>query len=144
MQTPNADQRLAEIDRDLIEQRLAVILDLCARGDADGVASYFTPDVVYGGGTWRLYPLAARREGAEACADMLRAVYVAYESLGSTITRLLIDGDRVALQRTTRLRNRGSGKTAPIVIWNYLRLRGGLICEFSEYPDTLAIAELDE
>lgn len=144
MQLQNISSDLAAIDRGLIEQRLTAILDLCARGDAKGVASYFTPDVVYAGGTWPQYPLSARREGREACADMIHAIHVAYESLGSVIEQIVMEGDRLALRRVTTLRNRGSGRTAPIVIWNFVRLRDGLICEYSEYPDTLAVAALDD
>ena len=143
MQTGDASQNLTEIDRDLIAARLAAILDYCARGDVAGVTSYFTPDVVYTGGTWRIYPMSARREGREACAEMLKAIYVAYESLGSTIEQLIVDGDRVAVLRTTKLRNRGSGKFAGVPIWNFIRFRDGLVSEFSEFPDTAAIAALD-
>ena len=90
------------------------------------------------------YLLAQRREGREACAEMLQALYVTYESLGSRIDFLTVEGDRAALKRTTRLRHRGNGKVADVAICNFLQLRDGLICEYSEFPDTLAIAELDE
>ena len=57
--------------------------------------------------------------------------------------RVIIDGGNVALHRRARLRNRGTGKFGEIEIWTYLRFRNGLLCEFSEYPDTAAIADID-
>ena len=142
VQTSSASDELTRLDRDLIAARLAMILEGCARGDVAGVLAHFTPDIVYTGGTWRLYPLSAPRNGRESCGEMLKAIYVDYEIFGSTIERLVIDGDRVALLRTTRLRNRGTGKSAAVQIWNFARFRDGLICEFSEYPDTAEIAAL--
>ncbi|MCB1539638.1 MAG: nuclear transport factor 2 family protein [Rhodoblastus sp.] len=144
MQTSSVSRQFADLDRALLEQRFATVLELCSKGDVAGVAAYFTPDVVYAGGTWRYYLLAQRREGREACAEMLQALYVTYESLGSTIDFLTVEGDCASLKRTTRLRHRGNGKVADVAICNFLRLRDGLICEYSEFPDTLAIAELDE
>jgi ketosteroid isomerase-like protein len=143
VQTADASRELSTVNRALIATRLGAMLDMCARGDAAGVGKYFTEDAVYAGGTWRIYPLVARREGRAACVEMLRAFYVAYESLGSTIEELLVDGDCVAVLRTTKLRNRGTGKFADIRICNFLRMRDGLVAEYSEFPDTAAAASLD-
>jgi len=87
--------------------------------------------------------LSTPRAGKEACAEMMRAVYIAYENLGTIIRHVVIDGDRAAVSRTTQLRNRGTGRVADVEIWDYIRFRDGLVVEFSEYPDTLAIASLD-
>jgi ketosteroid isomerase-like protein len=135
---------LGHVDREIIAQRLEQILDSCARGDIPGIMRHMTPDIVYTGGTWRIYPLMNRCEGARACAEMMHAIHVAFESHGSAIKHLLIQGAQVALCRTTKLRNRGSGRFGDIDIWNFVRFRDGLVCEFSEYPDTLAIAALED
>jgi hypothetical protein len=144
VQSDDASHKLSQIDRDLMMQRLELILDSCARGDIPGIMRYMTPDIVYQGGTWPLYPLMNRCEGAQACADMMHAIHVAYESHGSVIRHIVIDGPRVALCRTTTLRNRGSGRCGAIDIVNYVRFRDGLVCEYSEYPDTSAVAALEE
>jgi ketosteroid isomerase-like protein len=144
VQSPYVSRELSNVDRELIEARLSKVLDLCAHGDATGVAEYFTEDVVYVGGTWRVYPLSARREGRKACMEMLRAFYIAYESLGSKVQQVTIDGDRVAVMRMTRFRNRGTGKTADVPICTFLRLRDGLVAEYAEFPDTAAVGTLDD
>ncbi|MDE2363042.1 MAG: nuclear transport factor 2 family protein [Hyphomicrobiales bacterium] len=144
MQSDNASRKLAEVDRELIEQRIHALAEMRARGDMAGMLEFAAPDIVFKGGTWLSYPLNARFEGREACKALSHAVLVAYENLGSTINKLLIDGDRVALHRTARIRNRGTGKTVSVEICNFLRFRDGLVVEFSEYPDTAAVARLDE
>ena len=45
----------------------------------------------------------------ETFAEALRLVNVEYEELDSEIHELLMDGDRVAVHRTIRMRNRGAG-----------------------------------
>nr|WP_298422750.1 nuclear transport factor 2 family protein [Rhodoblastus sp.] len=56
---------------------------------------------------------------------------------------LVIDGDRAALHRTSRLRNRGTGETISIDVCDFFRFRDGLVVEFSEYPDFAALQRLD-
>jgi ketosteroid isomerase-like protein len=143
MQSEDVSKKLSEIDRDLMAQRLVSIIDSYTRGDIEGMLRYATPDVVYAGGSWRLWPMMNRCEGALACGEMLRAIHVAYESSGTVVKHMLIDGPNVALCRTTTLRNRGSGRFGKVDIWNFVRFRDGLVCEYSEYPDTAAIAALD-
>jgi uncharacterized protein len=143
MQSLDAATSLAEVDRDLIRPRIQALLEMCGRGDVDGMMQYFAPDIVYTGGTWRVHPFSTPRAGKQACADMMRAVYVSYENLGTIIRHVVIDGDRAAVSRTTQLRHRGSGRIADVEIWDYIRFRDGLVVEFSEYPDTLAIGSLE-
>ena len=129
------------LDRAQVEAVLHEMLDGLAESDAGKVVRYFATDVVYSGGTAN--PYDAPRVGKEACVELVRAVIIAYECLGSTVHELLIDGDRAAVRRTTRLRNRGSGRFFDISICNFVRFRDGQIVEFSQYPDTLAFARLN-
>lgn len=104
---------------------------------------YAAADIVFTGGSWRYYPLNAPRQGKDACAQMANQVNIAFENMGSTINSLIVDGERVAMQRTAHIRNRGAGRTVSIEICNFLRFRDGLVVEFSEYPDTIAAAQLE-
>jgi ketosteroid isomerase-like protein len=74
---------------------------------------------------------------------MLAEIDMRYENLGSVIHEFMIDGEQVALHRTATIRNRGTGATMDVDICNFARFRDGLIVEFSEYPDTAAIARLE-
>ena len=143
MQSDDTQKKLSHIDRDLIERRIYELADLRARGDMAGMMRYAAPDIVIKCGVHRDYPFHACREGKDAAGDLGQAVNIAYENLGSEITSLLIDGDRVALHRTATIRNRGTGKSIKIDICNFLRFRDGLVDEFSEYADTAAFARLD-
>lgn len=143
MQSEEVSRRLSEVDRNLIEQRIHALAEMRARGDIAGMLKYAAPDIVFNGGSWKTYPLHARCEGREACGELGRAVNVTYENLGMTINKMLIDGDKVALHRTARIRNRGTGRTVDVEICNFLRFRDGLVVEFSEYPDTAAVEQLE-
>lgn len=122
---------------------LSQLLELKAAGDVKALLAFATPDVVFRTSVGRIHPFHTDCEGFQACADMARAVNVAYENLGSRINRVLIEGDRVAMHRTVRIRNRGTGRAVDIDMWNFLTFRGGLVAEISEYPDMVAFAALD-
>lgn len=125
-----------------IEACIAKLIDLRAAGDVDGLVGYAAPDIVFKTGIGRAHPFHTEYRGVEACAQLVRDVNVYYENLGSRLNRLLVDGDRVALHRTTRIRNRGTGRAVDVDMWNFVRFRDGLIVEFAEYPDTEAFARL--
>ena len=143
MQSDDTQKKLSDIDRELIERRIYELAELRARGDVAGMLRYAAPDIVIRCGDRRDYPFHAPREGKEAAGEFGHVVNIAYENLGSEITSLLIDGDRVALHRTATIRNRGTGNTVKIDFCNFLRFRDGLVVEFSEYADTAAFARLE-
>lgn len=130
-------------DRRRIAALIERLAELRAAGDVDGLVAYVAPDIVFKTGIGRSHPFHAECKGVEACADLVRQVNVSYENLGSRVNRLLIDGDNVAIHRTARIRNRGTGRAVDIDMWNFVRFRDGLIVEFAEYPDTEAFARLD-
>jgi ketosteroid isomerase-like protein len=139
------DQALSKtaIDRDTAERIIGDMIDALVAGDAKRMAAHLADDVVFSGSSADRHPFNYPRQGKAACLDLMRAIVVAYESMGSTIHRFLIDGDQVALHRTSRLRNRGTGRSFDISICNFVRFRDGLIVEFSQYPDTAAFARLN-
>ena len=140
----NATTREAQQEaRARIEACIAKLIELRAAGDVDGLVRYAAPDIVFKTGIGRAHPFHAEYKGIEACANLVRDVNVYYENLGSRLNKLLIDGDQVALHRTTRIRNRGTGRAVEVDMWNFVRFRDGLIAEFAEYPDTEAFARLD-
>lgn len=143
MQTPESIRNLALLDRDLIEQRIHDLLRLRAVGDISGMARYAAPDLVIKSAAGRAYPFHTHYVGLQQCVEFGRAVHIAYENLGSTVNKLLIDGECAALQRTARIRNRGAGRTIEVDFWDFFKFRDGLIVEFAEYPDTAAFSQLE-
>ncbi len=143
MQSNDTSRQLSQLDRELIERRIHFLADARARGDVAGMLKYAAPDIVFKVGGGLSYPFYKTCTGKDSCGYMAHAVNVAYENFGSTINSLLIDGDRVALQRTASIRNRGTGRSVSVEICNFLRFRDGLVVEFSEFPDTAAFAQLE-
>ena len=137
------DRAAATIDRKTVEKIVEDMLDGLTAGNPAKMVAHMAPDVVYTGDGGGKYPFRDRREGKDACAELMRAITIAYECLGSTVHRLLVDGDRASLHRVSRLRNRGSGRSYDISICNFMRFRDGMIVEFSQYPDTAALAKLN-
>jgi ketosteroid isomerase-like protein len=137
-------QDRAEIDRALIEQRIRGMLDRRERDDTEGMFEYFADDCVYSASSWQGSPVRIELHGKQACAHLAHQLSVQFENFGTIIHKLIVDGQQVAVHRTSRLRNRGTGKTVEVDIWNFLTFRDGLIAEFAEYPDTRFMAALDD
>ncbi len=144
MQSEQALHKLGVLDRELIEHRVRTIFERRATGDIPGILEYAAEDVSYNVcGNWTLYPFSRPARGKAIFAQALATVAVMYENLGSTIHELVIDGDRAALHRTSKLRNRGTGQVISVDVCDFIRFRDGLVIEFSEYPDSAALARLD-
>lgn len=144
MQSEQTLHKLGVLDRELIEHRVRTIFERRAEGDIPGMLEYAAEDISYNVcGNWTLYPFSHPARGKAAYAQALAAIAVMYENLGSIIHELLIDGDRAALHRTSKLRNRGTGQAITIDVCDFLRFRDGLVIEFSEYPDSAALERLD-
>lgn len=144
MESDGTREKLGVLDREMIEHRIRTIFERRAEGDHAGIVEYLAEDIVYNvQGNWTLYPLSRPLRGKKNVAQAFMMVAAMYENLGSTIHELVIDGERAALHRTSKIRNRGSGATHTIDICDFLRFRNGLVIEFSEYPDSQAIAKMD-
>jgi ketosteroid isomerase-like protein len=137
--------RKASLDRDLMASRVQDINDRLVARDLPGLLALFSDDVVFELiGNWSIFPNAGRAQGKEAWARALATVYTELQNLGSTVHEVVIDGDCVALRRTTRLRNYGTGRVGDVEIADFLRFRDGLIVEITEIVDSLAVARLEE
>jgi ketosteroid isomerase-like protein len=144
MQSEEFFRELGVVDRELIEHRVRTIFERRAAGDIAGILEYAAEDISYNvRGNWTLYPFSRPLRGKALAAQMLATIEVMYENLGSTIHELVIDGDRVALHRTSKMRNRGSGEVIQLDVCDFIRFRDGLVVEFSEYPDSAALERLD-
>jgi uncharacterized protein len=138
-------RKLGEVDRELIEHRVRIFCELRADGDLSSMMEYAAPDVTcFLRGHWSLAIYPWPLVGKEVVAEAYRQLNIRYENLGSVVHELLIDGDRVALHRTTSIRNRGGGQVHTFDVINFIRFRDGLVVEFSEYCDSAAIAALNE
>jgi ketosteroid isomerase-like protein len=133
----------ATTDRALIEQRIRYMYERRAANDPVGMYEFAAPDIVYHSSIYRVYPFHSTRRGKDACIEMSRAINILYENLGSEIADLVIDGDRAAFRRVARVRNRGSGQTIAFDVCNLFTFRDGLLVEIEEYPDTQALAEIE-
>jgi ketosteroid isomerase-like protein len=121
----------------MIEQRVRALCERRAQGDVPGMMEYFADDVMcFVRGRWSVTTFPRTIVGKKAVAEAYRQLNVQSENLGSVLHELLIDGDRVALHRTTRVRNRGTGRIHTLDVMDFARFRDGLVVEFSEYPDT--------
>ena len=136
MQSVDSLRKLGEVDREMIEHRVRILCELRTDGDIPSMLEYAAPDVrCFLRGQWSLAIYPRPLIGKEEVAEAYRQLNIQYENLGSVIHELLIDGDRVALHRTTTIRNRGAGHTHTFDVINFIRFRDGLVVEFSEYPD---------
>jgi len=135
---------IAGLDREMIEHRVRTIFERRAEGDRQGLMDYLDENVVYRvRGNWTLYPFSHSIHGKENFAKLMAAIEIMYENFGSTIHEMLIDGEKIALHRTSRMRNRGTGAVHEVDICDFLTFRDGLVIEFAEYPDSAAIAKLN-
>jgi ketosteroid isomerase-like protein len=110
-----------------------------------GMMEYFAEDIVcLTRGRWRAVTFPQRMIGKAAVKEAYRLLNIEYENLGSAIHELLIDGDRVALHRTTSVRHRGTSQVFTFDVMTFARFREGLVVEFAEYPDLSAAAVFED
>ena len=105
-------------------------------GDIDGMLVYLAPDiVVFPETTWGYARYSRKIIGKEAVREAFRQRHINYVNLGSTVHRMLIDGDQAVVHRTTTIRERGSDVGYTFDSVDFFRFRDGLIVEFCELPD---------
>ncbi|MDE2364020.1 MAG: nuclear transport factor 2 family protein [Hyphomicrobiales bacterium] len=128
--------------REALEQRTLEIFDRRAAGDMEGMMALAAPDFVFTGRFVAGANVTLKRFGREACIELGRAVLVFFEYTGQTIDEIVVDGEQVAVRRTAHIRNRGTGKTGPLTIVDFLTFRDGLMTILDEYPDLQGLAFL--
>ncbi len=145
MQSEQALRKLGEVDRELIEQRLHMLLELRAKGELRAMLDFAAEDIVYNvRGNWMAFPYVKPIQGKKVVAEALMMIAVQFENLGSVVHDLVIDGDRVAMRRTSTIRNRGTGSSAEVDIADFIRFRDGLVVELTEIADAAALARMSE
>ncbi len=126
MQSSQVLTRMPSLDRAFIASRLQAINDRLVARDLPGLLALFSDDVVFELiGNWSIFPSARRAHGKDAWARALATIYTELQNLGSTVHDVVIDGECVALRRTTRLRNYGTGRVGDVEIADFMRFRDG-------------------
>jgi ketosteroid isomerase-like protein len=134
----------AETRREFLANAVRELYDLRAEGDLEGMLRRCAPDCVYRTyGEWTRPPYFPVASDRETFAEALRQVNVEFEDLGCDIHELLVEGDRVAVHRTVRLRNRGAGGVVKVDTWDCFRLRDGLVIEYACYVDCAKLGRLE-
>jgi ketosteroid isomerase-like protein len=123
-------------DRAKMESCVREIFALREAGDIAGMAQLVTDDiVVFPPTTWGYATFPRTIAGRMAVAEAFTHRNVQYENLGSTIRKLLIDGEWAVVHRTSTIRERGGSRQYTYDAVDFFRFRDGLVCEFSEFPD---------
>ena len=142
MLTSDANRRLSELDRDLVEQRLRAYWGLRACGESEAIGSFLSEDCAYFGATWVGRMVSIRRDGREACIEFARHLRSIVEPLETTLLDLVIDGDQAAASRRLKLRARGTGRVGEVTVCSYVRFRDGQMVEIVELTDDDSLTRL--
>ncbi len=139
LQSVEATKRLNELDRDLILNVVKSVFARRAAGDIGGMLEFVAPDIVcFPDSSWGYARFPRRIVGKEAVREAFHQRHINYINVESEVHRLLIDGDQVAVHRTTTICERGSGVTYTFDSVDFFKFRDGLIVEFAELPDGTA------
>jgi ketosteroid isomerase-like protein len=145
VQSDETLRKLGALDRELIERRVHALFEMRAAGDLRGMLEYAAEDIVYNAkGSWAAFPYASPVRGKKLVAEALATIAMQFENMGSVVHELVIDGDRIALRRSVKLRHRGTGKVGEVDIADFFRFRDGLVVEFTEVADSMALAQLED
>jgi len=145
MQSLQGLARVAKLDRELVKTRVHQMLEFCSAGEMARLMSFFSDDISYQMiGNWSMFPFPGPVRGREAVTRAFGILFTHFQSLGSEVHDIVVDGDRVAVRRTTRLRHLGTGRAEGIEVVDFLRFRDGLVTELTELLDSLAMARLEE
>ncbi len=90
----------------------------------------------------RDYPFSGVYCGRDNILDLLRRIDVEVEMSDHKILNLIVDGERVGLRRSLRIRHRGTSASRTLVVGNFLTIRGWRIAALSEYVDTTWLKQL--
>jgi ketosteroid isomerase-like protein len=145
VQSDDTLRKLGEVDRELIERRVHTLLEMRAAGNLRGMLDYAAENIQYNvRGNWAAFPYTRPVKGKKLVAEALTMIAIQFEDLGSIVHDLVIDGNQVAMRRTVKLRHRGTGKVGEVDVADFVRFRDGLVVEFTEVADSMALAQLEE
>ncbi len=110
------------------------------RGSA-ALEAYCTPDIeLHLIGDPAAVPFARSHYGLEAASALVDQIDMEFEYLSFEIRRILIDGDRAALQYGADVRHRGTSASGHVEAFDHMVLRDDRIAVFTEFFDTAAAA----
>ncbi len=116
---------------------------LVARASPKKLIEYFHEDGVFHViGTTHDYSFSGVYRGREQIFGLLRRIDAEVELGEHRILNIIVDGDYVAIRRTTLARHHGTSAFARLTVANLLRLRDGKIAEAYEYVDTCWLKRL--
>ena len=128
--------RVAPAQREAIEATIRTIYAKRSAGDIEGMIAHVADDIVcFPRSTWRCSAFPTTLRGKTAVREAFLQRHINYTAEPSIIHRLLIDGDRAVVHRSTVIAERGTGQSEDCNAVDILRFRDGLVVEFSELPD---------
>ena len=134
---------LANLDRSLIEERAIGLLECLAEQDIDAALTFLTPNArVVLGADRRAMPFFGCYEGEAGIRRAFREIHIEYDVLAQNFRDALVDGNRIVLRRTCRMRHRGTGKVMNVEFCDWLQFQDGFVSELTMMPETMALAEL--
>ena len=128
MQDAQTARALTALDRDLIEQRVHAMYEARVLSPNDVVGlEYFSDQIVFEVvGNPRIHQFCGQRAGKAAMLAALQSIRVELEITKHILHEIIIDGDRVAVRRTIRLRGRGTGRMHEVESLDRLRFQDGM------------------
>jgi ketosteroid isomerase-like protein len=116
---------------------------LLSRSQPKKLIEYFHEDGVFHViGTTHDYSFSGVYRGREQILGLLHRIDAEVELGDHKILNVVIDGDNVAIRRTTQARHHGTSAFAKLMVANLMRLRDGKIAEAYEYVDTCWLRRL--
>jgi ketosteroid isomerase-like protein len=115
-------------------------VDRCENGSA-AIGRYFTDDgELHLIGDPTVIPFARSHIGRDAVAALVDQIDMEFAYEGFAIEKVLVDGDRAAVQWTADVRHRGTGARGRVESLDHVLLEGGRIRSITEFFDTAATA----
>jgi ketosteroid isomerase-like protein len=143
MQSLEATQTLARLDRAQIESLIYDFWSLRVRDSAAAVKRYMDEDAEYRVcGEPTSFSGPRRFKGTEAIIGAMRAFDTSVEVLSYEVLDLIIDGREAALLWQGRLRNRGAGTEGGLVLLEHFVTQDGRITGRTIFLDTDGLQRL--
>jgi ketosteroid isomerase-like protein len=110
---------------------------LDARSDLEKFMGFFHDDATIAivGGIYD-YAFSGVYRGRENILALLRRIDAEIEMSDHRILNLVVDGDKIALRRSTLVRHRGTAAARRLILGNLATMRDGKVAELHEYVDT--------
>jgi ketosteroid isomerase-like protein len=132
------------LSRDEMARRFMALGNFSRSGPDIGLfRRYCAPDVVseFVGDRNAIF-YAGRHRGIEALTNIIRAINIDFEQVGSTTPEMVVDGSGVAARRTVEWRHRGTGLRGLVELADFVRFQNGLIVELVEFRDSVALLQM--